>query len=191
MTDSTPVGRITATLEGAGYRRIVSGLRVGNLSFDFAAAFVPDKSSSDLVLVADSASESEDVLSRKVDGVARALDVNRSTRSLTLVVTGPRPSDSALESMGRVCRVLPTGSISGTDGEKVLYNWLAVLLPLTLPQAQVAAVDALSSVRIAAQALDEATLKIIEAAPLGQLAVANALYAAIDEAAGINKESSP
>lgn len=191
MTDSTPVGRITSTLEAAGYRLMASGLRVGNLSFDFAAAFVPNKGSSDLVLVADSASESEDVLSRKVDGVARALDVSRSTRSLTLVVTGPRPSDSALESMSRVCRVLPTGSISGIDGESVLQNWLAVLLPLTLPQAQVAAVDALSSVRIAAHALDEGTRKIIEAAQVSQVAVANALYATIDEAASINREASP
>lgn len=188
MIDSTPVGRITSALEAAGYRRILSGLRVGNLNFEFPAAFVPGKSSSELVLVADSTSEPEESLSRKVDGVARALDVTRSTRSLTLVVAGPRPSDAALESMSRVCRVLPTGSISGPDGESVLKNWLAVLLPLTLPQTQAASVDALASVRNAAHALDEAIRNLIEASLQGQSAVASALYASIDEAAHINRE---
>jgi hypothetical protein len=188
MTDSTPVGRITSTLEAVGYRRILTGLRVGNLNFEFPAAFVPDKSSSDLILVADSTEESEDALSRKVNGVARALDVTRSTRSLTLVVTGPRPSDAALESMSRVCRVLPTGSISGPDGENMLKNWIAVLLPLTLPQAQAVSVDALANVRNAAHALDEKTRNLIETALQGQLAVSRALHACIDEAARIKKE---
>lgn len=188
MIDSTPVGRITSTLEAAGYRRILSGLRVGNLDFEFPAAFVPDKSSSELVLVADSTSEPEESLSRKVDGVARALDVTRSTRSLTLVVAGPRPSDAALESMSRVCRVLPTGSISGTDGETVLKNWLAVLLPLTIPLTQTAAVDALASVRSAAHALDDATRNLIETSLHGKSAVAKALHASIDEAVRISME---
>ena len=75
MIDSTPVGRIAAALEGAGYQRIVDGLRVGELKFQFPAAFVRAKSSADLILVADLASESEMQLTRKVDGVARALDI--------------------------------------------------------------------------------------------------------------------
>jgi len=118
MTDSTPVGRVAEALEDAGYQRIASGLQVGELKFQFPAAFVKAKSTAELVLVADSASESEMQLTRKVDGVARALDIASSTRSLTLVVTGPRPSTAALESLGRVCRVLPTGNITGTTATK-------------------------------------------------------------------------
>jgi hypothetical protein len=177
MTDSTPVGRVAVALEGAGYQRIADGLRVGELKFRFPAAFV-----------ADIASENEAQLTRKVDGVARALDIAASTRSLTLIVTGPRPSASALESLGRVCRVLPTGNISGDDGDEVLKNWLAVLLPLTLPQPESVAGNALARIHAAAQNLDAATRKLIDVASQGQSAVSKELYSVIDAAAMQAKE---
>lgn len=188
MTDSTPVGRVAAALEDAGYQRIANGLQVGELKFQFPAAFVKAKSSAELILVADIASESETQLTRKVDGVARALDIASSTRSLTLVVTGPRPSASALESMGRVCRILPTGDISGDDGDEVLMNWLAVLLPLPLPQPESVAGNSLARIHAAAQSLDETTRKLINAASLGERAVSKELYSIIDAAAVQAKE---
>lgn len=188
MNDSTPVGRVTVALENAGYQRIADGLQVGELKFHFPAAFVKAKSSAELILVADIASESEVQLTRKVDGVARALDIAASTRSLTLVVTGPRPSASALESMGRVCRVLPTGNISGADGDKILQNWLAVLLPLKLPQPESIASNSLARIHAAAQNLDEATRKLIDVAWQGQGAVSKELYSIIDAAAILAKE---
>jgi len=183
MTDSTPVGRIAAALEKAGYQRMPDVLRVGQLRFQFPAAFVKPKSTAELILVADVASESEAQLTRKVDGVARALDVARSTRSLTLVVTGPRPSANALESLGRVCRVLPTGNISGPDGDEILQNWLAVLLPLTLPLPESASGNALARVHTAAKNLGEPTRKLIDVASHGREAVEKELYAMIDAAA--------
>ena len=188
MTDSTPVGRVAVALEGAGYQRIVDGLRVGELKFQFPAAFVKAKSSADLILVADIASESEMQLTRKVEGVARALDIARSTRSLTLVVTGPRPSDAALESLGRVCRVLPTGNISGDDGTEILKSWLAVLLPLTLPQPEALASNSMARIQAAALTLDDATMKLIDIALQGKDAVSAALYSTIDTAAVRAKE---
>ncbi|OHZ00185.1 hypothetical protein [Salinicola sp. MIT1003] len=188
MTDSTPVGRVAAALEDAGYQRIANGLQVGELKFQFPAAFVKAKSSAELILVADIASESETQLTRKVDGVARALDIASSTRSLTLVVTGLRPSASALESMGRVCRVLPIGDISGDDGDEVLMNWLAVLLPLPLPQPESVAGNSLARIHAAAQSLDETTRKLINAASLGERAVRKGLYSIIDAAAVQAKE---
>ncbi len=188
MTDSTPVGRITVALEGAGYQRIASALQVGELKFQFPAAFVKAKSSAELILVADIASETEAQLTRKVDGVARALDIAASTRSLTLVVTGPRPSAAALESLGRVCRVLPTGNITGDDGDEVLKNWLAVLLPLSLPMPESASGNSLSRIHAAAQSLDETTRKLIDAASLGKRAVSKELHSIIDAAAVQAKE---
>lgn len=190
MTDSTPVGRIIAALEEAGYQRLADGLRVGELKFQFPAAFVKAKSSAELILVADTAFESETQLTRKVDSVARALDIARSTRSLTLVVTGPRPSDFALASLSRVCRVLPTGNITGADSSEVLKNWLAVLLPLTLPQPESVASDSLARVQVEANGLDEATRNLIELAPQGKEAVSKALYSTIDAAALLAKEKS-
>ena len=190
MTDSTPVGRVTVALENAGYQRITDGLQVGELKFQFTAAFVKAKSSAELILVADIASESEVQLTRKVDGVARALDIAASTRSLTLVVTGPRPSASALESLGRVCRVLPTGNINGADGDEILQNWLAVLLPLKLPQPESVAGNAIASIHAAAKRLDKATRKLIDVASQGQGAVSKELYSIIDAAAIQAKEKS-
>jgi hypothetical protein len=181
MTDSTPVGRVAVALEDAGYQRIANGLQVGALKFQFPAAFVKAKSSAELILVADIASESETQLTRKVDGVARALDIASSTRSLTLVVT-------ALESLGRVCRVLPTGNIMGDDGDQVLKNWLAVLLPLSLPQPESVVGNSLARIRAAAQELDEATRRLIDAASLGEGAVSKELYSIIDAAAVQAKE---
>lgn len=188
MTDSTPVGRVAVALEDAGYQRIANGLQVGELKFQFPAAFVKAKSSAELILVSDIASESEAQLTRKVDGVARALDIASSTRSLTLVVTGPRPSAFALESLGRVCRVLPTGNIMGDDGDLVLKNWLAVLLPLSLPQPESVVGNSLARIRAAAQELDEATRKLIDVASLGEGAVSKELYSIIDAAAAQAKE---
>lgn len=188
MTDSTPVGRVTAALEDAGYQRIASGLQVGELKFQFPAAFVKAKSSAELILVADIASESEAQLIRKVDGVARALDIAASTRSLTLVVTGPRPSAAALESLGRVCRVLPTGNITGDDGDEVLKNWLAVLLPLSLPKPESVSGNSLARIHAAAQSLDETIRKLIDVASLGERAVSKELYSIIDAAAVQAKE---
>lgn len=188
MSDSTPVGRVTVALEDAGYQRIASGLQVGELKFQFPAAFVKAKSTAELILVADIASESEAQLTRKVDGVARALDIASSTRSLTLVVTGPRPSAAALESLSRVCRVLPTGNITGEDGDEVLKNWLAVLLPLSLPEPESVSGNSLARIYAAAQNLDENTRKLIDVASLGERAVSKELYSIIDAAAVQAKE---
>lgn len=188
MSDSTPVGLVVTALEDAGYQRIANGLRVGELNFQFPAAFVKANSSAELIVVADIVSESETQLTRKVDGVARALDIASSTRSLTLVVTGPRPSASALEALGRVCRVLPTGTITGDDGDQVLKNSLAVLLPLSLPQPESVAGNSMARIHVAAQGLDETIRRLIDVASLGEGAVGKKLYSIIDAAAVQAKE---
>lgn len=188
MNDSTPVGLVTLALEKAGYQRIVDDLRVGELKFQFPAAFVKVQNSADLILVADIASESETQLTRKVEGVARALDIARSTRSLTLVVTGPRPSAATLESLSRVCRVLATGNISGADGTKILKNWLAVLLPLMLPQPESVANDSLARIHASAKNLGDPITGLIDIALQGKDAVSKALYSSIDAAAVQAKE---
>jgi hypothetical protein len=192
MSDSTPVGVISAKLLGAGYRRMTDGLKIGSLNFDFDAAFIPEATSSELVVVADSARDPEQSILRKIEGVARALDMSRSTRSLTLVITGPRPSDGSLVSMSRVCRVLPTGSIAGVDGDKVLDNWIAVLLPLQLssedPAVQAASADGVFG---AAHTLGEGVRTIVRAAKNGQGSVAEAMFAYIDSEASSSMEKKP
>src|SRR5476649_700025 len=113
MIDSSPVGRVASALIGAGYVRLPDALVVGGMKLDFSAAFINPHSSTELVLVADTAVEEEALLIRKTNGVARALDVSRSRRSFTLVLVGPRPKPAALDFLGKVCRVLPLGSFTG------------------------------------------------------------------------------
>jgi hypothetical protein len=92
--------------------------------------------------------------------------------------------------MGRVCRVLPTGNITGDDGDQVLKNWLAVLLPLSLPQPESAMGNSLARIHAAAMSLDESTKRLIDVASLGESAVSKELYSIIDAAAVQAKEKS-
>ena len=182
MTDSTPLGRVTSALEGAGYLRLPPTLLAGGLKLDFSAAFVHRTHSTELILVADTASEDEALLIRKMNGVARALDVSRSRRSLTLVLAGPRTKPATLELLGKVSRVLPIGSVTGTDADIVVHNWLAVLLPLTLPQADGAAINPLARIHNLVGKLDEPLRSLIDVAEQGEKAVQRGLHQLIDDA---------
>jgi hypothetical protein len=188
MTDSTPVGRVASALVGAGYVRLPDAMLVGGMKVDFSAAFVNQNSSTELVLVADTAIEDEALLIRKMHGVARALDVSRSRRSLTLVLTGPRPKPSTLESLSKVGRVLPLGNVTGTDADVIIRNWLAVLLPLALPQADGLAINPLTRIETLAAHLDEPLQRVIDVAVRGESAVRQRLHQLIDDASSAPKE---
>ena len=192
MTDSTPVGRVASALIGAGYLRLPDVLVVGGMKLDFAGAFVHQKSTTELVLVADTvadtAAEDDALLIRKMNGVARALDVSRSRRSLTLVLAGPRPKPATLESLGRVCRVLPLGNVTGADADMVVRNWLAVLLPLNLPQADGSAINPLTRIGTLAVNLDEPLRRLVDVAAQGESAVQHGLHQLIDDASSAPEE---
>lgn len=188
MTDSTPVGRVAPALVGAGYVRLPDVLVVGGMKLEFSAAFVHQKSTTELVLVADTAAEDDALLIRKMNGVARALDVSRSRRSLTLVLAGPRPKPATLESLGRVCRVLPLGSVTGADADVVVRNWLAVLLPLTLPQTDGSAINPLTRIGTLAASLDEPLRRLVDVAAKGESAVKQGLHKLIDDASSAPEE---
>ncbi len=182
MTDSTPVGRVATALAGAGYVRLPDLLVVGGIRLDFSVAFVHQHSSTELVLVADTAAEEEALLIRKTNGVARALDVSRSRRSLTLVLVGPRPKPATLEFLGKVSRVLPMGSVTGADADVVVRNWLAVLMPLTVPQADSLVINPLARIRTLAASLDEPLQRLVDIAAQGESAVQKQLHQLIDDA---------
>ena len=118
----------------------------------------------------------------KLEGAARALDVARSKRPLTVVIAGPRPSSSNLEIMSRVCRVLPTGTVLDKDPDGSLRNWLAVLLPLRLPEAHAPIADALEQISKLGAGLDNAVAELIVPAKQGTRAVQVQLHRIIDAA---------
>jgi len=188
MNDTTPVGRITAQLLEAGYRSVSGPLVIGGLKFDFPAALVGTEPSPDLILIADTAFEQEERLVAKLEGVARALDVARSKRPLTVVVAGPRPTSANLEAMSRVCRVLPTGTVLDKDPEASLRNWLAVLLPLRLPEAHAPIADALEQLSKLGTGLDQEVADLVVPAKQGTRAVQLQLHQIIDDAVADAKE---
>lgn len=182
MTDITPVGRITTLLLEAGYRLVSAPLVVGGLKFDFPAALVGTETSPDLILIADTAFEQEERLVAKLESVARALDVARSKRPLTVVVAGPRPAAANLEAMSRVCRVLPTGTVLDKDADGSLRNWLAVLLPLRLPEAHTPIADTLEQLLKLGAGLDQEVANLVVPAKQGSQAVQARLHQIIDAA---------
>jgi len=188
MNDTTPVGRITALLLEAGYRSVSAPLVIGGLKFDFPAALVGTEPSPDLILIADTAFEQEERLVAKLEGVARALDVARSKRPLTVVVAGPRPTSANLEAMSRVCRVLPTGTVLDQDPEGSLRNWLAVLLPLRLPEAHAPIADALEQLSKLGTELDQEVADLVVPAKQGTRAVQLQLHQIIDDAVADARE---
>jgi len=171
----TPTDRIVAALEGAGYRRL-SPFQVAGLEFEFPAAFMGDDRSLDLVLVADLAFEDPTQLLKRVEGVARTLDVISSKRPLTLVLAGPKPNREVLAAMSRVCRVLPITSGKAEDADTAVRNSLAVLMPLHIPTASNYALDPLGQVRRESSHVDEEVAGLISNAHYGVENVRNGLH---------------
>ncbi|WP_229007342.1 hypothetical protein [Methylophilus sp. Leaf408] len=136
MTATTPVEKVAAVLSAANFKRVTVPLNLAGIQFDIPAAFVGTGTSSDLILLVDTAFDSEKRIQQKVEGIARALDSIKSLRPLTTVVAGPRPRSAFIDAMSRVSRVLPLGVSAENYQNTNMLNWLAVLLPLDLPEPE-------------------------------------------------------
>jgi hypothetical protein len=175
MTGATPVDRVVAMLRAAHYRSIETPLPVAGLTFDFPAVLIGPPRSPDLIVLADAALDSEDRIVQRVEGLARALDVMQSKRPMTLVVTGPRLSSTAIDTLGRVARILGAGDAADAGA---LKNALAVLLPLDLPEAA----EDVDAGRLPASEIDDKVVEVLlGAAARGERAVKDQLFALIEE----------
>ncbi len=182
MTPTTPLDQIAQLLAGAGYRRLETPLHVAGLTFDFPVAFVGMPPSPDLILAADMAFETDQRVLRKVEGIARALDVVRSKRPLTTVLAGPRPSAQVLDALTKVCRVLPVGTVVDDDPDTALRNWLAVLLPLNVPTPSRKIADPLGEIAPLVSGLHADILALVHTATKGADAVQAQLHEVIGRA---------
>jgi hypothetical protein len=193
MSASTPIGRIAQILESAGYKRVGVPLQIAGIKFEVSAAFVGTSTSQDLIVVADTAfaSDSEKRLLRNVLAIARALDVAGSTRPLTVVVAGARPTASTMEALSKVCRVLPVGVADGSDLESALKNWLAILMPLHIPKPRQDIADPLGQVGWEARDMSSEIAALIDLAPRGQSAVEHQLYEILKSALSEVETSDP
>jgi hypothetical protein len=180
MTTSESVVQILVG-EG-GYKELPRPLRVGSLSFDFAYALVAGDKANDLVIVIELKGDTaDDTVIRKVLSLTRALDVLQSKRSVTVVLTSGQAAPETVQSISRVCRVLPVGAPSGPKAIDTVREWLSVLLPLAQPPPVATLVDWEGDLRrnIAANAAGPFLEELLSAAPTGKLAVEQVLASAI------------
>jgi hypothetical protein len=183
MTTATPVERIVKVLTNVGYRPLPTPLAIATVKFDIPAALVGTSSMPDLIVVLDTVQDGDNRVRQKVEGIARALDVVRSRRPLTAVLVGPRPSISVLDALSRVCRALPVGTALEAEAETSLPNWLAVLLPLRLPELSRGLADPVHElvVRLADIAQDPVVADLIAGATRGTEEVENRFQAMMGE----------
>ena len=171
MIASMAADRVAEVLAGIGYRQLSIPLQIAGLKFEFTAALIGASRSSDLVLVTDTTVEGDHQILRLIEGVARALDVMRSRRPLTVVLVGPQPQSTVLEGISRVCRVLPISTTIDGDLDATLQNWLAVLMPLQLPEPSLGFADPLSEIANQIKGLPPEVAGLVDLAPQGAAAV--------------------
>lgn len=177
MSLATHVERVVEILEGAGYRQLGLPLVIASVPFDFAAALVGTGHAPDLIVVIDTMKDSDARTRQKIEVLGRAMDVAGSRRPLTAVLTGPRPAEPTLAAIGRVCRVLPIGTPIGLGADRLLHEWLSVLLPLELPDTDEAGATTISELaQYLPSGLEPSVITpLLEAAPHGTRAVQAAL----------------
>ena len=172
MTLSPSVSRIVDILVPAGFRTLPTPFKIGSIPFEFAAMLVGTDKSSDLVVVIDTVTEKEERARQKITGLGRALDAVQSRRPVTAIITGPTPGGAVLESIARVCRVLPVGTPTGPSDDQLLMDWLSIPLPLEVPDTSTLAADPLADLR---NQSDKLGSLVVGAAARGAGAVQNAL----------------
>jgi hypothetical protein len=178
VTVTTPVEQVAQLLEAAHFRRVPTPLDIAGLQIDVPAVFVGSDASPDLVLVGDTVAQTPRHLQQAVEGISRALDMMSSRRPLTLVLVGPRPDSAALRAMSRFARVLPVGEVAD---DATLQNWLAILLPLKLPEPNEARGET-ASLELLERTDDPIARELVALARQGEgAAVAECLHALVDE----------
>jgi len=175
--------RVVEILVGeGGYRVLPKPLKVGSLSFEFTDALVAGDRANDLVIVIELKGDTaDDAVIRKVLALTRALDVLQSKRSVTAVLTSGQATAETVQSISRVCRVLPVGSPTGANAVEALRDWLSVLLPLSQPLAVETFIDWEGDLRrtVPANAAGPLMNELLRLAPDGKLAVEEALARSI------------
>lgn len=172
-----------------GYRELPKPFRVGSIPFEFTHALVASERANDLVVVIELKGDTvDDAVSRKIMALTRALDVMRSKRPVTVILTSGQPRTETVQSISRVCRVLPIGAPTGPNAISAVRDWLSVLLPLVQQPAVETLVDweVNLSIKTTVSANSEFTDAVIDAAQRGKEAVetvlANAITKSVDAA---------
>jgi len=182
MIATDPVERVADFMVGHGFRRLPAPLVIDRMTFRFPAVLGGAEKSSDLILVADTVGIDNVDIVRQVEGVARALDIARSSNPLTTIIVGPRPGQIDLNAMKAVCRVLPVGTVTGDDGLRHLQNWLAVLTPLDQIDTDGVVADPIAALKERLGDLPDEIAALAELAANGESAIEKAVNSLLAEA---------
>jgi hypothetical protein len=167
---SASVARAQDVLVGAGFSVLAQPVEVAGLSFSFSAMLTSDRSLDLVVLIDTFENRGEEAMRREVVALARALDLVRSRRPLTVVLIGQRWEASTELAMTRVARVL-RGEVAETDDRRdtAMRDALAVLLPLRLTPAPEEPKESWSRIRgeLEAGVADPDLVKVVAAATKG------------------------
>jgi hypothetical protein len=176
-----PVEGVVVALQDAGYARIDEPQSVGGIPFQFDA-MLAGRDSLDLIAVVDlTLPASDQIIRRQIAGLAQALDLVRSRRSLTIILVGPRRGTSLVQAISGVARVLVVGP-PGDPTQSDLTDALAVLLPLHVAPQDTSAAEPWAQVREQLLQDDpEEAGRLIRAATYGEDAVKDALAALLNE----------
>ncbi len=175
--------RVVAILTGeGGYRELPRPFKIGSLAFEFTHALVAGGHANDLVIVIELRGDSaDDAIIRKVLALTRALDVLRSKRPVTAVLTSGQAIPNTVQSISRVCRVLTVGSPTGPKAEEAVRDWLSVLLPLIEPPAVETLIDWETDMRqrLPRNAQDLGIEELLDSASRGKIAVEETFAGAV------------
>lgn len=170
-----------------GYRQLPKPFKVGSIPFEFTHALVASERANDLVIVIELKGDTvDDGVTRKVMALTRALDVMRSKRPVTAVLTSGQPRTETVQSISKVCRVLSIGAPTGPDATRAVRDWLSVLLPL-IQQPPVETLlnwEADLSVTTTTSSKSEFMDALIDAAPRGREAIETVLADVIIKSVG-------
>jgi hypothetical protein len=165
---------VISFLADAGYEVVEQPQPVAGIPFEFAG-MLAGRTSLDLIAVVDLAIDlDDDVIRRRIEGLARALDLVRSRRSLTVVLVGPR-RPALIRAIAGVARVLSVGTLR-EDDDRALPDALAVLLPLEVTTEGGGAADSWPATRERMMAeYPKEIVPVLSAARSGETAVEMAL----------------
>ncbi len=174
----TSLDDVLDVLAAAGFHRLDTPLMIGGSAFDFDAALVATGHAQDLVIVAGGATEHLRA-AEMLSGMNRALDMLESRRSVTLVLLGDPPSREILRRIQDSTRLLV---VRDTESAEEIRDSLAVLLPLSLPEASSSSAAPLDGLTERLGATDPDVEGILDAASSGTEAVREAMRGFIEEA---------
>jgi hypothetical protein len=176
---SSPVARARDVLAAASFSPLPLPVEVAGIPFRFSAVLASDRSLDLVVLIDTFESGPEEEVRREVAGLARALDLAKSRRPLTVVLIGQRWSEVTERAMTRVARVLRCEVVVESEEarDSALRDALAVLLPLELTPARDQPDESWSTVKAGLQRdlADPELGTIIAAASRGPESVKKAL----------------